>query len=114
MEFRELTKSTISFSWGMSLFGFSQLINSLQPRKAAGSFDTVTRATERELGSALKATFRVGDNLQRGFVDLMFNILTLQIFFPSGPQRAAGSQGAKSPSSQQPTGWGPVDPAGSD
>jgi uncharacterized membrane protein len=114
---RDFTKSVISFSWAMSLFGFKQLLNSAQPGKAAQSFESVTSATERELGEALKSTFRVGDNMQRGLVDLMFNILTLQIFTPGGMQQAAQifqrpgsgqSSGDSSGSKQTGTGWGPM------
>ena len=64
---REFTKSMTSYTWAMSLFGLQQMINVFRPEKAAQSFNKVTKATEEEFGGALKATFRAGDNLQKGF-----------------------------------------------
>jgi hypothetical protein len=80
---RELTKSIFSFSWSMSLFGLQQLVNLSAPSRATNAFDNVTEATEEVLGDLLKATFRAGDNLQRGLVDLTLAVLTLQAFNPS-------------------------------
>ncbi|MGH8070044.1 MAG: hypothetical protein ACRERE_33330 [Candidatus Entotheonellia bacterium] len=84
---RELTKSMFSFSWAMSLFGLQQIVNLSAPSGAAKAFDNVTAATEEVLGDLLKATFRAGDSLQRGVVDLTLAVLTLQAFNPS---RGAG------------------------
>ena len=83
---REFTKSMTSYTWAMSLFGLQQMVNVFRPAKAADSFDHVTKATEEELGGALKATFRAGDNLQRGFVDVTFGVLTLGMFDRGGAQ----------------------------
>jgi hypothetical protein len=96
---RDLTKSMLSFSWAMSLFGMNQLVNSLAPEKATGAFNAVTRATEEQLGDMLKGAFRAGDQLQRGMVDLTFSA------FRGAQRGAAGSQ-------ERPTGWGPVSPPG--
>ena len=67
---REFTKSMTSYTWAMSLFGLQQMINIFRPAKATESFNRVTKATEEQFGDALKATFRAGDNLQKGFVDV--------------------------------------------
>ena len=83
---RGFTKSMTSYTWAMSLFGLQQMVNVFRPAKAADSFDHVTKATEEELGGALKATFRAGDNLQRGFVDVTFGVLTLGMFDRGGAQ----------------------------
>jgi hypothetical protein len=83
---REFTKSMTSYTWAMSLFGLQQMVNVFRPAKAADSFDHVTKATEEELDGALKATFRAGDNLQRGFVDVTFGVLTLGMFDRGGAQ----------------------------
>ena len=83
---REFTKSMTSYTWAMSLFGLQQMINVFRPEKAAQSFNKVTKATEEEFGGALKATFRAGDNLQRGFVDVTFGVLTLGMFDRGGAQ----------------------------
>jgi hypothetical protein len=85
---REFTKSMMSYTWAMSLFGVQQMFNSLRPSKATESFDNVTEATEEEFGDALKATFRAGDNLQKGMVDLTFSFFTFGMF-----NRGGGSRG---------------------
>jgi len=81
---REFTKSITGYTWAMSLFGLQQMINVFRPAKATQSFNKVTKATEDEFGDALKATFRAGDNLQRGLVDATFGILTLGMFDRGG------------------------------
>ena len=85
---REFTKSMMSYTWAMSLFGVQQMFNAFRPSKAAESFDNVTEATREEFGEALKATFRAGDNLQQGVVDLTFSVFTLGMF-----DRGGGSRG---------------------
>lgn len=81
---RELTKSMTSYTWAMSLFGLQQMINVFRPGKATESFNNVTKATEDQFGDALKATFLAGDNLQKGFVDVTFGVLTLGMFDRGG------------------------------
>jgi len=81
---REFTKSMTSYTWAMSLFGLQQMINVFRPAKATESFNNVTKATEEEFGGALKATFRAGDNLQRGLVDVTLGVLTLGMFDRNG------------------------------
>ena len=84
---REFTKSMTSYTWAMSLFGLQQMINVFRPGRATESFNNVTKVTEDEFGDALKATFRAGDNLQKGLVDLTFGVLTLGMF----DRRSAGT-----------------------
>jgi hypothetical protein len=126
---RELSKSVISFSWAMSLFGVQQLGNvvsggGLGPTHAAtAAFGEVTRCTEKQFGGLLRSTFRAADNLQRGLVDLTFTVLTLGAQRPAG--RSAGDASAardprpfgaptsstplpSSPPSVASTGWGPM------
>lgn len=69
---RELTKSMFSYAWAMSLFGAQQMLNLLSPSKAAGAFEGVASATEKELGQSLQSVFKTGDDLQRRMVNLMF------------------------------------------
>lgn len=127
---RDLTKSMISFSWGMSLFGVKQAANLLTPQtpsqpthKATAAFSSVTQATEEQLGDALKGAFKAGDQLQKGMVDMTFSFLTLEAFNPSNWMKmtsdmmkqttGAVSQGVQrgaAGSQQQSTGWGPVPP----
>ena len=87
---REFTKSMTSYTWAMSLFGLQQMINVLRPGRATESFNNVTKATEDEFGDAFKATFRAGDNLQRGLVDLTFGVLTLGMFDRGGARTTTG------------------------
>jgi haloalkane dehalogenase len=61
-----------SYMWAMSLFGAQQMLNLFSPSRAADSFESVTSATEGELGNSLQSAFRAGDALQRGMIDLMF------------------------------------------
>ena len=91
---RDLAKSTLSFSWGMTLFGAQQCANLLVPQspsqpthKATTAFDAVTQATEAQLGGTLTAAFRAGDKLQKGVSDLAFSFLTLEGFNPSQMMR---------------------------
>lgn len=85
---RDLTKSILSFSWAMSLFGLRQMGAILSPGTGTTSaFNAVTRSTESQLGSMLRSTFRAGDNLQRGMVDMMFGMLTLGAWDPNQMMR---------------------------
>ncbi|HJP91129.1 MAG TPA: hypothetical protein VJ875_04185 [Pyrinomonadaceae bacterium] len=86
---REFTKSMTSYTWAMSLFGLQQMVNVFRPGKATESFNNVTKATEDQFGEALKATFRAGDNLQKGLVDVTFGILTLGMFDRGGARTTA-------------------------
>jgi haloalkane dehalogenase len=81
----DFTKSMLSFSWAMSLFGVQQMANLFAPSQATKAFDEVTQATEAELGNLLKTAFRAGDALQRSLVDLTFGAFT-------GQQRTPNSQ----------------------
>jgi hypothetical protein len=81
---REFTKSMTSYTWAMSLFGVQQMVNVFRPAKATQAFNHVTKATEEQFGEALKASFRAGDNLQKGLVDVTCGILTLGMFDRGG------------------------------
>ncbi len=75
---RDLTKSLMSFSWAMSMFGMKQMLDMLNPQnmgKTASSFEEVTRTTESQLGSLTRSTFQAGDRLQRGMIDMAFGML---------------------------------------
>jgi hypothetical protein len=88
----ELTKSAISLSWAMSLFGIQQLANIALPRdfrwptgEANSAFYPVRQAIENELNSSdlIFGTYLLGNDAQRAVVDLMFDTLTLRAFTPS-------------------------------
>ena len=80
---REFTKSILSFSWAMSLFGVQQTANLMSPEKAAKAFNSVTQATEGEFGDALKATFNAGDRLQRRALDQTLGLFMGETFSPN-------------------------------
>jgi hypothetical protein len=95
---REMTKSMMSFSWAMSLFGLRQMTCMLMPqswRSATSSFDAVTRCTEDQFGSTTDSLFRAGDSLQRGLVDLMFSMFTLGLAGRNGNGRDGGYGGGR-------------------
>ena len=133
MTFRELTKGMNSLWWAMTLFPLHQSLNILDPSKATEAFNKVTEATRGQFGGALDATFRAGDNLQKGLVDATFSLLSLQALNPNTwirttsnvaqqaakagsdvAQQAVGTLGQVMPGatggsqSQSTTGWGPV------
>jgi hypothetical protein len=125
---REFTKSMLSFSWSMSLFGMQQVGNLLsrpdpnRPRsKAAEAFDAVTCATEGQLGDILKESFKAGDKFQRAVVDMMLGSWMSQGMNPGGMMQSAtdamrqatgccgqGGDGM----AQDAAGWGPMPAAG--
>lgn len=89
---RELTKSMMSFSWAMSLFGVRQMTCMLNPQSwgsTASTFENVTRSTEDQLGSTTQSIFRAGDSLQRGMVDMMFGLFSMGLP-DSGSDRGRG------------------------
>jgi hypothetical protein len=93
----------MSFTWAMSVFGLAQAGNLLSPRRAAAAFDEVTRSTADQLGTATRSAFDVGDNLQRGLVDLAFSALGL-----NGSGCSSCSQSRQT--LRQSSGWGPMPP----
>jgi hypothetical protein len=118
---RELAGSFLNFGWAMSLFTANQLVNLLDPTKAESSFNAVTQVTRDQVGEVFRPALQVGENLQRGAVDLMFRMVSLGISGParlvkSGTgvvQNAANSVGqsasSATPKGPQVPGWGPVD-----
>ena len=78
---RDFLKSTLRFSWVMSLFGAQQLENVVsdpgqRTDKTATAFESVTRATEQVLHGVVKDAFKAGDRLQGGMVDAMLGPFT--------------------------------------
>jgi hypothetical protein len=91
---REFTKSMLSLSWAMSLFGLKQMADLLSPGSNTASVETVTRFTEEQLGTTTRSAFRAGDTLQRGIVDLTFTFLTFGFWQP-GSGRGWGQIGSR-------------------
>ncbi|MEA2604559.1 MAG: hypothetical protein QOF89_5551 [Acidobacteriota bacterium] len=132
---RELTKSMLSFSWVMPLFGMKQMMDMAMPRdpsrpfgNVTDNFEAVTRAAQDQMGGAWSSAFRAGDQIQRGMVDLMFSFFSPDAWNPNRMMRttsdmmqrsmgAAGQMAGAWPGSGSgmcacapppATGWGPM------
>src|SRR5947209_6088311 len=99
---RNVIKSMLSFSWGMSLFGMRQMLNfffSPNPSgetgdRASEAFEAVTRAAEQQMDEPIARVFREGDRLQRELVDRMFSAVPA---LPDGISAPAGPGGGAPP-----------------
>jgi len=87
---KEFTKSLFSYSLATAFFGLKQLDNMVSSSPSNGrkppairSLDSVTCAMTAQLGETLTDTFRAADSFQRGFVELMFDVM-----FPFASSRA--------------------------
>jgi hypothetical protein len=87
---RELTKSMLSFSWAMPLFGMRQMMNLALPRdasrpwgQATECFDAVSGAAAKQLDGAWTSAWNAGDQLQRQMVDLMFGMFSGEALNPN-------------------------------
>jgi hypothetical protein len=94
---RELTKSMMSYSWAMSLFGVQQMVNLLTPMsgsdptgKTVQAFANVTDATTKVLDGSLKEAFKMGDSLQKDMLDFMFGGILAGGFDPNRWAQAGG------------------------
>ena len=94
---RDLTKSMMSYSWSISLFGVQQMMNLLTPSsdgdpcgKTAQAFANVTDATTNVLDGSLKEAFKMGDSLQKGVMDFMFGGFMSGGFDPNRWARTGG------------------------
>lgn len=85
----ELTKSAISYSWAMSLFGAQQVANLLTPQarcdptlKVKTALYRNAQATANQFSDVILGGFQIGDGVQRCLTDLAFDALTLRTFNP--------------------------------
>lgn len=107
---REFTKSLMSYTFSQSLFGVQQALNMLTPQGGRGehpateAFNSTAQCTAEQMGDVMRATYRAGDNIQRGMVDLMFSVLTLG-GMGGGGGRGEGWSGSSTGSSGG-GGWG--------
>lgn len=94
---REFTKSMMSYTWAMSLFGVQQMLNLVTPQgqqqehPATKAFNEVAGATEEQMGDILKSTYRAGDNVQRSAWDMMFSLFTFGMFNGNGSSRTSSN-----------------------
>ncbi|HEX7182758.1 MAG TPA: hypothetical protein VF756_13025 [Thermoanaerobaculia bacterium] len=85
---RDLTKSALSLSWAMPLYGTQQLLNLLAPagerQKFTGGLDAVTGAMAGQLGDNnwLKQLYQLGQCLQNAAVTMGPGLLSPQLFDP--------------------------------
>jgi len=93
---RDLLKSMLRFTWGMSLFGARQMRSMTEGpdgmRRAGEAFRDVTRAAEEELGEPLGRLFHEADRLQREALDTLFGGAS-----GGGREAPPGDQPAPSP-----------------
>jgi hypothetical protein len=87
---RELTKSMLSFSWAMPLFGMKQMMSMAMPQDASRpwgqaeeGFEALTGAAQRQLDGAWGSAWKSGDQLQRQMVDLMFGMFSGEAWNPN-------------------------------
>ena len=81
---QELTKSTISYFWSLSLLGAQQMADTVfSPDKAAESFYVVGQSMVDEFGDLLNGAYQIGDAAQDYAADLAFDTLTLRAFSPA-------------------------------
>jgi hypothetical protein len=75
MAARDLARSTARLSWALSLLGLQQMADlasgSHDPARGAARCDAVRYAAEGQMNATLRGLLQAGDNLQRGFVDLL-------------------------------------------
>jgi hypothetical protein len=71
---RELTKSTMSFSWALTLLGLKQAGNLFRPgqQRTGNLLMPMTQVTVDQLDNSLKGVYRTGENLQACAVDMAF------------------------------------------
>src|SRR5262245_59445434 len=83
---RDLTKSVISSSWRMTMFGAEQITRAITfpvtnlLATQGEPFRSVTATVAQQIDSAFQAMTRVGDDVQRRTVDLMFDFCLLKPF----------------------------------
>lgn len=94
---RDLTKSTISFSWALSLLGIKQVLNLFTPGQQQPNGDVLgpmTQVAVDQLDDSTKGIFRSGDNLQARAVDLAFASLNpINWINPGNWMRSVGNSG---------------------
>jgi hypothetical protein len=79
----QITGSTARFAWAQTVFGAQQVLNALasgragrSAGKAASACDTVALVAGDQLGNSLKGVYNLGDLVQRGVVDVGFDLLS--------------------------------------
>ena len=107
---RDLTRSVMSCTWAMSVFGVQQIVNLFIPRdeksmcNSAQAVDQVTEAAAGQLSDTMKAAFRAGDQFQRGVVDVMFGAMMMGAWSPERWMRGCGGGNGGPPPGASPPG----------
>jgi len=84
---RELAKSMVSLPWAASLFGVQQLgklVSAGGTRKSQERFYTVTQAIQEQFAAnpLWFGAYQIVDEVQKGAVDLFWDVVKLQVFSP--------------------------------
>ena len=100
---RDLTKSALSYTWAMSLFGAQQAASLLTPRRERGqpgreaqdACYSVRQSAQNQFGDLVFGAFQIGDEVQRGLTDLFFDALTLRALDPRYVSRLSSQAAAQ-------------------
>ncbi len=95
---RNLTKSFVSFSWAMSMFGLEQITNMVSEERSgnrkerlSNAFDAVTGATTEIFGERTRSLYDSGNRLQAEMVDLCFDCFRAENWKPAKQTDQAAS-----------------------
>ncbi len=125
---REFVKSIASFSWALSVYGFSQAGNLLRglptkapTLKATESFETTTGVIKDQFDAVDNAIFSPVNTVQTALIELTFNFLQPSTFNPKTVWETSQNlfkwgvgvatqfiPGGRIGTGGPPTGWGPV------
>ena len=79
---RETAKSMLRFSWALSVFGLEQAGRLVKDEDSGhceerirAAFDSLSDATQGQLGARTRSLYEAGDKLQAESVDLLFDIV---------------------------------------
>jgi hypothetical protein len=121
---RDITKSLLSATWALSLFGARQFatvttgLNNQAPLDEVGAgFDAVTRVAVQQMGETFSQFFDSGDKMQRATVDMFLDFFSRSSSCGRPAPTAAGQQPVASPGADtriqgpsQGGSWGPMPP----
>jgi hypothetical protein len=93
----------LSFTWAMPLYGMKQMLNLSMPQDMSRPFDQATEgfasvaaAMRGQLGPTVRGVFDAGDRIQRGLVEVMFNLVPSGAFDPTAWMRTGSDMAQRS------------------
>lgn len=74
---REFTKSAMSFSWALSLFGVNKATDLLRPgrERKPDVFEPITQMAVNQMDESIRSIYRYGDSIQARMVDTAFCLM---------------------------------------